>query len=107
MLTNRDYESFWSYMQLLDPKFREHPAREDFFYAAIIGAYKIGKNEEMYKLCLEYLKDFPDGQYYNDAQLRIAQYWLGKKNYPDFFKVAKGFVEQYPDESPYSNDLVF
>ncbi len=107
MLTNRDYESFWSYMQLLDPKFREHPAREDFFYAAIIGAYKIGKNEEMYKLCLEYLKDFPDGQYYNDAQLRIAQYWLGKKNYPEFFKVAKAFVEEYPDESPYSNDLVF
>ncbi|MDA6840420.1 hypothetical protein OSL57_27260, partial [Escherichia coli] len=39
MLTNRDYESFWSYMQLLDPKFKDHPAREDFFYAAIIGAY--------------------------------------------------------------------
>lgn len=107
MLTNRDYESFWSYMQLLDPKFKDHSAREDFFYAAIIGAYKIGKNEEMYKLCQEYLKDFPDGQYYNDAQLRIAQYWLGKKNYPEFFSVARKFVEEYPDESPYSNDLVF
>jgi len=63
--------------------------------------------EEMYNLCQQYLKEYSDGQYVNDAQLRIAQYWLGKKNYPEFFKIAKAFVEEYPDESPYSNDLVF
>ena len=107
MLTKRDYESFWSFMQLLDPKFKDHQAREDFFYSAIIGAYRIGRMEEMYNLCQQYLKEYSDGQYVNDAQLRIAQYWLGKKNYPEFFKIAKAFVEEYPDESPYSNDLVF
>lgn len=106
MLTERDFESFWSYWQLLKT-FTTHPSIEDFYMAAIVAAYKIGKTDEMFNLCQEYLKNFKDGNYVKDIQLQMAQYYLKKKDYQSFFALAKQFVAENPDEPPYSNDMIF
>ncbi len=106
MLTERDFESFWSYWQMLKT-FPDHQSIEDFYMAAIVGAFKIGKSDIMFQLCEEYLKRFPDGNYVKDVELQIAQYYLKKKDYPAFFQLAKKFIDENPDEPPYSNDFIF
>ena len=105
MLTERSYESFWSYWQLLRA-FPDHQNIEDFYYAAFIGAYQIGKLDEMFKLGEEYLGKFPDGQYVRDIQLYTAQYYLQKKDYDSFFALAMKFIEEYNDDSQ-GADMIF
>ena len=106
MQTNRDYESFWSYMQLIETA-PDHSSVEDFYISAIMGAYKVGKMDTMFELCETYLKKFESGQYYNDVIIRKAQYWIDKENYAEFFKIAKAFIDEFPDETPYSSDIIF
>ena len=103
--TNRNYESYWSYKQLLS-NFPDHPNIQDFYYAAVAGAYAVGKKDDMFKIGSEYLEKFPDGDYVNDVKIRIAQYYLDKKEYDTFFNMAKAFVEEDPEEK-YSVEFVF
>ena len=106
MLTERDFESFWSYWQMLKT-YPNHQSIEDFYMAAIVGAFKIGKSDVMFKLCEEYVKNYPDGTYVKAVELQIAQYYLKKKDYPAFFQLAKKFIAENPDEPPYSQDFIF
>lgn len=84
-----------------------HQSIEDFYMAAIVGAFKIGKSDVMFKLCEEYVKNYPDGTYVKAVELQIAQYYLKKKDYPAFFQLAKKFIAENPDEPPYSQDFIF
>ena len=106
MLTERDFESFWSYLRMLKA-YPEHQSIEDFYMAAIVGAQKIGKVDTMFQLGEEYLSKFPDGAYVKDIQLQRAQYFLKKKDYPAFFALAQKFIAENPDEPPYSTDFIF
>lgn len=106
MLTERDFESFWSYWQMLKT-FPDHQSIEDFYMAAIVGAYKIGKDDIMFELCQEYLKKHEEGNYVKDVQLQVAQYYLRKKDYPAFFQLAKKFIAENPDEGQFSADFIF
>ena len=103
--TNRTYESYWSYKQLLT-LFPNSPNIQDFYYAAIAGAYSIGKKEDMFKLGTEYLEKFADGDYVNDVKIRIAQYHLDKKEYDIFFQMAKAAIDEDPDDK-YAVEFVF
>lgn len=84
MLTNRDYESFWSYMQLLDPKFKDHSAREDFFYAAIIGAYKIGKTRRCTSSARSTSKTFRTGSITTTPSCASPSIGSARKTIPNF-----------------------
>ncbi len=106
MLTERDFESFWSYLRMLRA-YPSHQNAEDFFIAVISGASKIGKLDMMFELCNEYLKAYPDGTYTKEVQLQLAQYYLKKKDYVAFFALAKKFIAENPDEPPFSNDFIF
>ena len=106
MATERDYESFWSYWQMIN-EFPQSPNAEDFYYAAMIGAFKIGKYDEMYRLGEEYLKKFPEGNYVKDVKFNNAQYFLKKKDYDSFFALARDFINKYYDERPYSTNFIF
>ncbi len=106
LLTERFYESFWSYWQLLR-EFPKHQSIEDFYFAAFVGANKIGKKDEMYKLGLEYLKEFPDGLYIREVRLYNAMYMIDLKEYDAFFAEARKFIEEYPEEPPYSSDFIY
>ena len=106
MLTERDFESFWSYLRMLKT-YPNHQSVEDFYMAAIVGAAKVGKDDTMFQLGEEYLKNFPEGTYVKDVQLQRGQYFLKKKDYTSFFALAQKFIAENPDEPPYSNDFIF
>ncbi len=106
LLTDRIYESFWSYWQMIKD-FPKHQAIEDFYYAAMVGAFQIGKFDVMYELGQEYLKEFPHGSYEKDVKFNDAQYYLRKKDYDSFFALSKAFVSEYYDEPPYSPNFIF
>ena len=106
LLTDRIYESFWSYWQMIK-EFPKHQAIEDFYYAAMIGAFQIGKFDVMYELGQEYLKQFPHGNYEKDVKFNEAQYFLKKKNYDAFFALSKAFISEYYDEPPYAPNFIF
>ena len=106
MLTERDFEGFWSYYRMLRT-YPNHQNAEDFYMASIIGAQKIGKDDTMFQLGEEYLKNFSEGTYVKDIQLQRAQYFLKKKDTVSFFALAQKFIAENPDEPPYSNDFIF
>ena len=106
MLTERDFESFWSYLRMLRT-YPNHQSAEDFYMASIVGAQKVGKADTMFQLGEEYLSKYPDGTYVKDVQLQRAQYLLKKKDYVSFFALAEKFIADNPDEPPYSNDFIF
>ncbi len=106
MLTERDFEGFWSFYRMLKT-YPDHQSAEDFYMAVISGASKIGKTDIMFSFCNEYIKKYPDGMYLKDIQLQLARYYLKKKDYYSFFELAKKFVAENPDEPPYSVDIIF
>lgn len=92
--TDRDYESFWAYKQLID-KFPKSSEMENYYYLAFLGAYKIGKSDEMFKLGQTYMETFPKGRYIKDVSLQIAIYYNEKGMKDEFFAIAKEFVPKY------------
>ena len=106
MRTERDFESFWAYWQMVK-QFPKHQNIEDFYFASIVCAFKVQKYDTMYDICQEYLKTFKDGQYDKDVKLSIIQYFLQKKDYDVFFAEAKKFISDNGDESDKSKDVIF
>ena len=106
MRTERDYESFWAYWQMVK-QFPKHQNIEDFYFASIVCALRVNKLDTMMDISREYLTKFKDGQYQKDVELGIIQYHMKKKDYPAFFSSAKAFIEANGDEASQSKDVIF
>ena len=103
--TKRMFESFWSFLRII----KEYPGSEgedDFYYAAIESALKIGKDDAMHDLALEYIDKYSDGNHIVPVKLRLAQYLLKKKEYDSFFELTKQFIDDnFEDEK--APDFIF
>ncbi|MBO5254854.1 MAG: tetratricopeptide repeat protein [Opitutales bacterium] len=106
MRTERNFESFWAYWQLVS-QFPNHPNVEDFYFASIVCALRVNKLDTMYEISKEYLSKFKEGQYQKDVELGMIQYFLRKKDYPAFFANAKKFISDNGDEATQSKDVIF
>lgn len=106
MLSQRNYESFWAYYQLIK-QFPKHQNIEDFYFATIVCALKVNKLDTMFELSNEYLTQFKNGQYEKDVNLGLIQYYLKKKEYDVFYATAQKFIAENGDEASQSRDVIF
>ncbi len=113
MRTERNYESFWAYYQLMK-KFPEHQNIEDFYFASIVCALNVDKLDVMYEISNEYLEKFKEGGYRKDVEMGIVQYHLKKatsskkkEDYKEFFAKAKKFLDDNGPEAGQSRDVIF
>jgi len=106
MRTERDFESFWAYWQMVK-QFPKHQNVEDFYFASIVCALRIEKLDTMYEISKEYLSKFKDGAYQKDVELGLIQYFLKKKDYEAFFANAKKFINDNGIEATQSRDVIF
>lgn len=104
-LTDRNWESFWAYKGLVD-EYPNHALREDFMYAAFVEAFNIDRIDLATELGEEYLRTSQEKKYAQDISIRLAQFYLDKKDYDAFFALARSFVEEFYD-SDASTAIIF
>lgn len=105
LLTSRDWESFWAYLELIKD-YPDHANAQDFFYAAFTGATNIGMTDEVIRLGEAYMDDPAWSKYRDDIIVKLAQFYLEKGRAQDFFGLGKKFIESSPDNR-YCSQIVF
>ncbi|WP_309397757.1 tetratricopeptide repeat protein [Cerasicoccus maritimus] len=105
LLTNRDWESFYAYRNLIE-QYPDNPALEQYLYAAFTGATKINKPAAVVELGEVYLSDSKNAEYRDDVIVKLLEYYKNNENYLDFFDLAKSFVEKSPDKD-YAKSVIF
>lgn len=109
LLTNRDFESFFAYMNLINefPESGNDPKMlESFIYAAFTGATKIGKPDAVVELGERYLNDASFVEYRSDVVIKLLEYYKDKGDILQFKDLAKKFVNENP-ESEYASSVIY
>lgn len=104
--TKRDFEGYWSYLRIVRD-FPKDPQIEQYYFLAIVSAVRINKWDAVLELGNEYIarKDF--SKFMPDVKEQIVRYYLEKKDYNKFFAKAREFLQEYPDLSPNSTNMIY
>ncbi|GHB99259.1 hypothetical protein GCM10007047_14320 [Cerasicoccus arenae] len=105
LMTNRDWESFYAYMNLIE-EYPDNANVESYIYAAFTGATKINKPDAVISLGEQYLDNSKYVQYRDDVIVKLLEYYKNRGEYYDFFELAKSFVEQSPN-TDYAKSVIF
>ncbi|MGE9294448.1 MAG: tetratricopeptide repeat protein, partial [Puniceicoccales bacterium] len=105
LLTGRDWESFFAYKELVKD-YPNHPAAQDFLYAAFSAATELKLTDEVIAMGETYVGNKAWKKYADDIIVRLCQFYLDKNQYEDFFDLARGFLAEKP-ESEYASQIIF
>ncbi len=102
--TDRRYESFWMFFDLMNENPRDKRA-EFYHYAAFAGARQIGKVDTMLDLGRSYRSKFPQGDYYSDVTAAYVTKLneLGEES--EVMEVAIQFLDTRPQD-PFSQTML-
>ena len=102
--TNRPYESFWMFFDLL----KENPndKRTEFYhYAAFSGARQIGKKDTVLNLGRSYRKTYPDGSYFSDVSAALVGELQDRGEQDEMLATSVDFLNTRPLD-PFSSQLL-
>lgn len=102
--TNRPYESFWMFFDLLN----ENPndKRTEFYhYAAFSGARQIGKNDTLLELGRSYRNQYPNGAYYSDVTAALVGELQERGEQEEMLTIVVQFLDTRPLD-PFSSQLL-
>ena len=105
LLTGRDWESFFAYKELVQD-YPDHPAAQDFLYAAFSAATELKLTDEVIAMGESYVGKKGWKKYSDDIVVKLCQFYLEKHQYGEFFDLAKGFLAENP-ESEYASQIIF
>ncbi|WP_269542043.1 tetratricopeptide repeat protein [Cerasicoccus fimbriatus] len=105
LLTNRDWESFYAYRNLIKD-YPDNPNLEQYIYAAFTGATKINKPDAVVELGEDYLGNPKYTEYRDDVIVKLLEYYKRNNDYLDFFDLSKAFVAESPDKD-YAKSVIF
>lgn len=104
--TNRDWESFYAYLNMVEEFPDDKKNLEGYIYAAFTGATKINKPDAVIELGEMYL-DNPDYvEYRDDIIVKLLEYYKQREEYFEFFDLSKEFVNKSA-EKDYAKSVIF
>ncbi len=95
--TQRDYESFWAYRQLLD-EYPDDKLIEDYYFAAFVCARRLAKEKQIDALASEYLQKFPEGKYLKSLKIQFALFLIDTKQIERFYQIAYEALDADPSD---------
>ncbi|CAI8363156.1 MAG: Outer membrane protein assembly factor BamD [Opitutia bacterium UBA7350] len=102
--TNRPYESFWMFYDLL----KENPddkQSEFFHYAAFSGANKVNKDSVLLELGRSYRSQYPEGDFYSDVTAGLVDKLQKLKQTEELIEVVVDFLNRFPSD-PFSSNFL-
>lgn len=105
VLTERNWEAFWAYDRLMQ-EYPDHPAIEDFTYAAFSQAVVLGLTELVQRIGEMYEKNPNFKSYGRDIAVRMAEFYLEGGQTDRFFDYSHEFIAENPDDE-YCSQFVF
>lgn len=102
--TNRPYESFWMFFDLLN----ENPSdkRAEFYhFAAFSGARQIGKKDTVLELGRSYRSRYPAGDYYSDVTAALVGQLQESEETEEMLQIVIQFLDTRPLD-PFSSQLL-
>ncbi len=105
VLTERNWEAFWAYERLMIDN-PEHPAIEDFTYAAFSQAVSLGLADLVQEIGEKYQQNQRFESYGRDIAVRMAEFYLNDGQTERFFEHSRQFVTRNPDDE-YNPQFIF
>ncbi|MFI3291565.1 MAG: tetratricopeptide repeat protein [Opitutales bacterium] len=92
--TERMYESYWAYTQMIDA-FPDSPQIEEYYFYAFDAALKIEKLSDMEALGKTYVEKFPSGKFAKNIKLQLTMFYHEKAMYDELFPACMDFIDNY------------
>lgn len=105
VLTERNWEAFWAYQRLMNDN-PDHPAIEDFTYAAFSQAVSLGLADLVQEIGEQYQKNARFDSYGRDIAVRMAEFYLNDGQTERFFDHSRQFITNNPDDE-YNPQFIF
>lgn len=102
--TNRPYESFWMFYDLL----KENPGDEQsefYHYAAFSGAREVNKDAVVLELGRSYRSQYPNGDFYSDVTAGLVDKLQQMEATEELIAVVVDFLNQRPQD-PFSSNFL-
>jgi len=93
--SERIYEAFWMFSDLAKSN-PSDPQIQYYYYAAFSNALKINKSDAIVSLGKDYRSNFPDGTYYSDVSIALANKYRQDGNFSEFLEIAETFLAERP-----------